>query len=284
MQEGIHLPHFTHSVANALKSKSVFIITRILQQRVKIRQKGSRVFQFQIFAGFKDIRHTVTDCGDGDMRDQANRDSVSKRLEIDRLVVAKQVHGSDVVLIDTAPREPKVCDAMIADKADLPLTILTADCVPILLFDPKTRSIGVAHAGWRGSAAMIAVKTVRAMTKRFGAKPDDLIAGIGPSICDGCYHVGDEVITTWGKLDKEFRPALKSRRGAESKTRLQRRQKTSKEYFLHLQLANRLMLRSVGVNEKNIETISFCTYETTSLFSYRRDSGCGRFASVIALV
>lgn len=249
---------------------------------LKSVKKGLRVFQFESFVGFKGICHTVTDRGDGDMRDGANRDAVSKRLGIDRLITAKQVHGGDVALIEDVPREPAVCDAMITGSTGLPLAILTADCVAMLLFDPKTRSIGAAHAGWRGTAAMIAAKTVQAMKERFGAKPNDLIAGIAPAICGGCYRVGDEVIAAWEKLDREFLSALKSRCGTDARSR--RCQKAPKEYFLHLQLANRLMLRSAGVSEKRIETISLCTYETAALFSYRRDSGCGRFASIIALV
>jgi YfiH family protein len=140
---------------------------------------------------------------------------------------------------------------MISRTPNIALAVLTADCVAILFYDPKVRAIGVAHAGWRGSAALIAIKTVEAMRENFGSNPNDILAAIAPAICAKRYEVGNAVIDEWRKLPDNFQPALSDR-------------------HLDLQLANRLQLRSIGVLDRNIETMTLCTYENDDFFSYRR--------------
>jgi YfiH family protein len=175
-----------------------------------------------------------------------------------------QIHGDRIVLIDKPPPTPPECDAMISNQPNIALAVLSADCVPLLFFDPVNRAIGAAHAGWRGSAALIAVKTIEAMRDRFGSKPSDIIAGIAPAICGKCYEVKDAVKNEWRKLPDYLRIALKDNR-------------------LDLPLANRLQLNAIGVLDRNIETMPLCTYENDDFFSYRRANPTGRFASIIAL-
>ena len=77
------------------------------------------------------------------------------------------------------------------------LGTIVADCVPILLYDPRRHVLGLAHAGWRGTVGKIAAETVRTLTEAFGTDPADIVAGIGPSIGPCCYEVGQEVIDAW---------------------------------------------------------------------------------------
>ena len=93
------------------------------------------------------------------------------------------------------PGEPCKGDASITNRPGLLLAIQTADCVPILLVDPKKRAIAAIHAGWRGTLARIAAKTIGKMQMHFGTNPRDLLAAIGPSIGPCCYEVGTEVAT-----------------------------------------------------------------------------------------
>jgi polyphenol oxidase len=115
-------------------------------------------------------------------------------LEIDdgNAAFTRQVHGDRVGYVRSPGVVPET-DALITDTPGLVLTVQIADCVPIFLFDPIRRAIGIAHAGWKGSALGIAVKTVRSMEKSFASDPRNVQALIGPSIGPCCFEVGPEV-------------------------------------------------------------------------------------------
>ncbi|MDR2152531.1 MAG: peptidoglycan editing factor PgeF [Helicobacteraceae bacterium] len=202
--------------------------------------------------------------GDDPKAISRNRAAIADVLGAQSAVYMNQIHSDRVVAIDKAPQTPPECDAIITNAPNIALAVLSADCVPILLFDAKTRAIGAAHAGWRGTASMIVIKTIEAMREAYGSNPSDLSATIAPAICGRCYKIGDEVANAWRRLPPYLQPALNGDR-------------------LDLPLANRLQLTSVGVLERNIETIAKCTFEDETLFSYRRANPTGRFASIIAL-
>ena len=109
------------------------------------------------------------------------------------LITLKQFHSDVIHLFDSAPSDPCRGDASITNRPGLLLAIQTADCVPILLVDTKKRAIAAIHAGWRGTLARIASKTIGKMQMHFGTNPRDLLAAIGPSIGPCCYEVGTEV-------------------------------------------------------------------------------------------
>jgi YfiH family protein len=134
----------------------------------------------------------------GDARDAvlANRARAARAIgaEPDRLVGLMQVHGADVIEV-TAPWSPgngPRADAMVTVRTDVALGIITADCAPILLADPKAGVAGAAHAGWRGAAAGVIEATVRAMI-RLGARPAAIVAAIGPCIGQDSYEVGPDL-------------------------------------------------------------------------------------------
>jgi polyphenol oxidase len=110
----------------------------------------------------------------------------------ERIAYTKQVHG-DAVGVVCGPGVHDETDALVTDAPGLALSVQVADCVPVFLFDPVRRAVGIAHAGWKGSALGIAGATVRRMAEAFGSRPGNLQAGIGPSIGPCCYEVGPEV-------------------------------------------------------------------------------------------
>jgi YfiH family protein len=113
------------------------------------------------------------------------------------LATAWQVHGDSIKIIDTLrdiENSEERADAILSDLPAVLVGVKTADCVPVLIGDPKTNAFGAVHAGWRGTVRSIAAKAVDNLTERFGSKPADLVCAIGPAACGRNYEVGPEVI------------------------------------------------------------------------------------------
>ncbi len=184
-----------------------------------------------------------------------------------------QVHSADVILVDgpvQGRRWLALADAMITDRPNTPLSMRFADCVPLLFHDPVQGVIGMAHAGWRGTVQGVAANTVRTMTTAYGCKPQNVMAGIGPSIGPDHYQVGEEVVAAvlqyFGSTDG-----------------LIRRDPDDGTAYLDLWAANRLDLERAGVEQ--IEIAEICTAtRTDEFFSHRAEKGrTGRFGAVISL-
>lgn len=184
-----------------------------------------------------------------------------------------QVHGTRVICADE-PRELDAlhtkADAILTDRPEVTLFMRFADCVPILLYDPVQHVIGIAHAGWQGTAKQIARRTVERMAACYDSKPADLLAGIGPSICSSCYEVGPEV-----------RAAFAESFGSD-RSEAFFEQRASKLY-LDLWTANEVTLQDAGVSQ--IEVASLCTAEhLDDWYSHRAEQGLtGRFAVLMAI-
>jgi polyphenol oxidase len=208
------------------------------------------------------------------------------------LIALKQFHSDVIHLFDTTPGEPCKGDASITTRPNLLLAIQTADCVPILLVDPKRRAIAAIHAGWRGTLARIAVKTIGKMQMHFATNPRDLLAAIGPSIGPCCYEVGTEVATQFLSQFADAPTYFDEFRTGDEPNPIQwlnmmppGHQPPPKGVFLDLRKANRSQLLSAGLRPQNIHTIDLCTAcHPNLLFSYRKQGPqSGRLMSVIAL-
>ena len=108
------------------------------------------------------------------------------------LATAKQIHSDRVLLVES-PGPQGEGDALISNLPGVGLAIRTADCLPILIADPRNRAVAAIHAGWRGVVSEIASKTIHAMCHRFDSRPEDLVVAIGPGIGPCCFEVGPEV-------------------------------------------------------------------------------------------
>ena len=183
-----------------------------------------------------------------------------------------QVHGAEVVYAG-APRPPEVehrrADIILTDRPEVTLFMRFADCVPVLLVDPVQHAIGLAHAGWQGTVKGVAGEAVRAMQAKFGSRPVDLLAGIGPAICERHYAVGPDVVQ---KVEQAFGAAAAGllHRGGES-------------VHFDLWAANDLALRSAGVRQ--IEVAGECTAcHPEDWYSHRGEQGkTGRFGALLGL-
>lgn len=168
----------------------------------------------------------------------------------------------------TVPRDYEDIDGLITDEPGIVLVTYFADCVPLFFADRVHRAIGLAHSGWRGTAAGMGARMVSAMGEAFGTMPEDLYAAIGPSICVSCYEVSGDVAEQFGR----FRGAV-------------RKGRQPGKYQLNLWEANRQLLREAGVREERIEVTDICTCcNSEYLFSHRASMGRrGNLAAFLGL-
>jgi purine-nucleoside/S-methyl-5'-thioadenosine phosphorylase / adenosine deaminase len=208
------------------------------------------------------------------------------------LIALKQIHSDVIHLFEGSANDPCSGDASITNRPGLLLAIQTADCVPILLVDPQKRAIAAIHAGWRGTLARIAAKTIGKMQMHFATNPRDLLAAIGPSIGPCCYEVGTEVATQFLSQFPDAPDYFDEFRTGDEPNPIQwlnmmppGHQPPPKGVLLDLRKANRSQLLIAGLRPQNIHTIDLCTAcRPDLLFSYRKQGpASGRLMSVIAL-
>ena len=170
-----------------------------------------------------------------------NYQILADALSFDRskLVLTRQTH-SDIVRQVTAAdargldnRQYPECDGLITNQPGCALAIFTADCTPILLWDPVTGAVGAAHAGWRGTAAKIAAKTAQAMIAAYGCRPENIHAAIGPNIAQCCFET-----------DADVPEAMIGAYGAAAEPFISRK---GDKYYVNLKEINALALKALGV-------------------------------------
>jgi YfiH family protein len=192
-----------------------------------------------------------------------------------KLACVRQVHGEAIVRIfgtDECGDLETPADGMISDAEGVILGSKTADCVPVLIGDPRTGAFAAVHAGWRGTVRSIAMRAVERMKSDLGADPNDMIAAIGPAASGRSYEVGEDVM-------EEFRRTFPDCENLFDPTR-------EGHALIDLHLANAEQLVTAGLRHDNIHVTSFCTMESSDLFfSHRVDSGrygkTGRLLAVI---
>ena len=208
------------------------------------------------------------------------------------LVSLKQFHSDVVCGFSAAPGEPRSADASITNTPNLLLGIQTADCVPILLLDPKKRAVAAVHAGWRGTLRRIVEKTIGRMKMEFKTDPSDLLAAIGPAIGGCCYEVGTEVAAAFHSQFANAPEWFDELRTGDEPNPLQwlnqfppGHQPPPKNVRLDLRKANRAQLQAAGLRSQNIFVSDLCTAcHPDLLFSYRKQgSESGRMMSVIGI-
>ena len=192
-------------------------------------------------------------------------------------VFMDQVHGDNILIIDDPEKLPHLregrgspstsisADAAITSLEDVPLVVITADCLPILFYDAANCVAAAVHAGWKGTALDIAGKTVNAMTERFGSDPVDIIAAMGPFIGPCCYEVDERVVSS-------FEPFIEAEPGAWSAVFSPSVSGKADRWMFDLAGANLLQLDAAGIARGNISLSPYCTCCHDGLFySHRRD-------------
>jgi YfiH family protein len=190
----------------------------------------------------------------GDSREavEENRARVLRASGAGALAFVRQVHGARVVTVTRADRLEEEADAVCSDRPDLAVAVFVADCVPVLIVDPRTGAFAAAHAGWRGTIAGVLRATVRALEADFGSRPADLCAALGPSIGPCCFEVGPEVSALF--------PASVIRPGPGKP-------------HVDLRAHQRRQLVELGLDPAHIDALDACTRcdPAGRFFSYRRD-------------
>lgn len=249
--------------------------------------------KFSQFDVFPELVHAVSprcfenDCGGveefsfqnneetGKDRDHINRFLKSLGIENRNLFLVNQVHGDKVFILD----DPEIsfsavkkisADALLTQIPGKPIGVFTADCLPILVYDPRLKVIGAIHAGRAGSAQSIVLKVVKEMARVYGSRPAELVVGIGPAIGGCCYEVDEDCVLPFKELfpgEKGlFRPDL------------------SGKYFLDLVAVNKVEGEKAGLLSENIYSMNHCTCcSTRNLYSYRREGKTGRILTTIML-
>ncbi len=186
-------------------------------------------------------------------------------ITIERAASTKQVHGTKILNISKEflkHEELLEADGLWTRDIHLPIAVRTADCLSVFIFDPRKKTIGLVHAGWRGSLEGILRGAIECMMQSGGSNAEDFKIAFGPSIRPCCYQVG--------KQFKGYFPGEVQRK--------------KNGYYLDLVLVNRKQLRPLGVRDQNIFDCNICTCCDSRFFSYRREGEkAGRMLSVMML-
>jgi YfiH family protein len=198
--------------------------------------------------------------------------ALAMNVSDNHIVFPVQTHSDRVAVLRTVDEADSLdnTDALVTNLQGVCIAVMSADCVPILLYDTRNKVVGAVHAGWRGTVAKLLDKTIETMEKEFGTRPSDIIAGIGPSISPEIYEVGTEVLD-----------AAKEAFGSIESLVVQRERRT----FFNLWEANRIQLLSRKVAPENIEVAGICTYQNSDQFFSARKSQnkAGRFGAGILI-
>jgi YfiH family protein len=208
----------------------------------------------------------------GRVVENRERAAAALGVPLDSFVFAQQTHGAHVQSVTAADRGRGVrdhetgfdaTDALITSERGVVLAITVADCVPVVLFDAVTPAVAIAHAGWRGTVAHIATRTVEALQRTYGTRPEDIVAAIGPSIGPDSFEVGRDVASFF----PDARPT------------------SATKFTLDLWSANVSDLVAAGVAPGRIEVAGIDTFTDERFFSHRRDGHphTGRFLAAVAL-
>lgn len=257
--------------------------------RIK-ENKGVTWLSYQAFEQFPDIVHAFSTRlggvsqgiyssmnlsftrGDEDAAVYENYSRLAEAVgfSAEDIVTSDQTHTANVRLVTeedrgngiTKPRPYTDVDGMITNVPGLVLATFYADCVPLYFIDPVHRAIGLSHSGWRGTVAKIGEVTVRRMQEEFGSDPSEIYGAVGPSICQDCYEVSEDVI-------EQFRAAF-----PQDKWDALFYGKPDGKYQLDLWEANHQIMLGAGLKEEHISMPNLCTCcNPEFLFSHRASHG-----------
>lgn len=221
--------------------------------------------------------------GDDEADVQENYARVASFFGTDKtqFVCSNQTHTTNVRRVGkedagygvTRPRPYKDVDGLVTDEPGIILSTFYADCVPLFFVDPVHRAIGLSHSGWRGTVGRMGAVTLSVMQREFHTRPEDVLAAVGPSICQDCYEVSEDVILEFQKYYRE-----------DCQSELYYRKENGK-YQLNLWRANEIVMEEAGILPENIHTTQWCTCcNPELLYSHRASKGKrGNLAAFLGL-
>lgn len=254
----------------------------------KVAFDGLELWNFEKLRQHSSIRHFVTDrqshgshgeftlswsSSPDRLYIEKNRQQLATAMGVDysHLFFPSQVHQTRIVHVtrNTKRESLQETDALITNEPGVCIAVMSADCVPVILYDQKNNAVAAVHSGWRGTVARILEKTLLEMKKLFGTKGEDVSAGIGPSISRDVYEVGSEVVQEVKKSFERYDELLIPRPDNKAK--------------LDLWVANKIQLQEFGVQPENIEISNLCTVQYNHHFFSARKGDKGRFAAGIVI-
>ena len=187
-------------------------------------------------------------------------------VEVDSMTFTHQTHTTNVAIVREEDKGTRFMetDGMITNVPGICLVTFYADCVPLYFVDPVKKAIGMSHSGWRGTVGKMGKVTVEKMVETYGCDPKDMIAAIGPSICQDCYEVSEDVI-------EEFKNNFKENLWNDIFY-----QKENGKYQLNLWRANEEVFLEAGIMKENIAVTNVCTHCNPDILFSHRTSGFNR--------
>lgn len=218
---------------------------------------------------------------EADVRENFRRITAAIGVDCENLVFSQQTHTTNVRVVTEEDRgmgftkklEYTDVDGLVTNVPGICLVTFYADCVPLYFVDPVKKAIGLSHSGWRGTVGKIGKVTVEMMKKEYGSDPKDIIAAVGPSICQDCYEVSEDVIMQFQKNFKETDwPQLFYK-------------KENGKYQLNLWKANELIFQEAGILSEHIAVTNVCTHCNSDVLYSHRTTGNqrGNLAAFLAL-
>jgi polyphenol oxidase len=218
------------------------------------------MIQSKLLLKYKNIRHCFFN----------KSESQTKTIMLDdnkNIVTMQQVHGTNIEIVKKNINNISLTDGLISNKK-IDLCVKTADCMPLLIYDPNKKIIAAVHIGWKGLSNGIIANLILRM-KSLNSDMQDIIIVIGPHIMSCCYNVSADRVQLFKNLYQNENIIIEY----------------ESQYYLDLSKAAKFSFLSLGIDKNNIDILDICTYCNKLYPSYRRDGGhCGRMLSIIGMI
>jgi hypothetical protein len=237
--------------------------------------KNNNILKFSNLSKFDSLIHGFSTRFFGDMRpthpeykDSLQKFSAALNIDPQKLVTMKQVHSNTVYWATDKNYDQaiKETDGLLTEEKDLFLGVVSADCIPLLFYDPKMQFVAAVHAGWRGLFSEIIKETVSQFVSK-GSNASDIIVGMGPSIRVCCYAVSEEFVENFREKFEAVEKFIVRKDG---------------KIFIDLQKVAKEQLQSLGVLDQNVEDADYCTFDHSDVYSYRREGE--NFGEMIGII
>lgn len=269
---------------NVLEEKvvnGVPLLTYPLLERTNVVKHGFSTRLGGVSTGDCATMNISTTRGDAPEAVEENKRRLSGALgvKVEDFTFTYQTHTTNVAVVWEEDRGTRFMetDGMVTNVPGICLVTFYADCVPLYFVDPVKKVIGLSHSGWRGTVHKMGKVTVEKMTEVYGTNPADVVAAVGPSICQDCYEVSEDVIA-------KFRDSFEECHWQQLFYQKEEQREAGK-YQLNLWKANELVLKEAGIPKEQIAVTNLCTHcNPNVLFSHRATGGKrGNLSAFLAL-